>query len=152
MPVINIVCYEGERVTNQWKKISGNRLPIDVWINIWIFNNVCSFIVNMFDCCRIVLLHSNTLINYLWWRAASSATRDDEYCEVTIPVVKGHHVTWQWQNRGVWLSIQAPYSLLRAEFKWPCTGIKVFVIIVIKTDSGECCQHAPGMWKQHIQL
>ena len=55
---------------------------------------VLRFVVNMFYCGRVaftVFKHAD--IKGVRQRLTSTASLDDGYCEATIPVIKGHHVT-----------------------------------------------------------
>ena len=62
--------------------------------NIKTFNYVCRLIVNMFYCGGI-LFHDfkHADIKSVRQRVTSAKSLADGYCEATIPVLKGHHVT-----------------------------------------------------------
>ena len=49
-------------------------------------------------------------------RLTNIGSLDDGYCEATIPVVKGHHVTQQWEERVKRLSLRAHVRLLRGDY------------------------------------
>ena len=62
----------------------------------------------------IVLKHADII--GVRQRLTSTASLDDGYCEATIPVVKGHHVTQQWEERVKRLSLRAQMRLLRGDY------------------------------------
>ena len=67
---------------------------IAVKSNVTTFLQVLRFVVNMFYCGRVaftVFKHAD--IKGVRQRITSTTSLDDGYCEATIPVVKGHHVT-----------------------------------------------------------
>ena len=55
---------------------------------------VVRFIVNMFYCGRVAFtIFKYADIKGVRQHLMSTASLDEGYCEVTIPIVKGHHVT-----------------------------------------------------------
>ena len=78
---------------------------------------VLRFVVDMFYCGRVaftVFKHAD--IKGLRQRLTTTASLDDGYCEATSPVVKGHHVTKQWEDRVKRLSLRAHMRLLRGDY------------------------------------
>ena len=86
--------------------------------NATTFIQVLRFGVNMFFFCgRValtVLKHAD--IKGVRQRLTSTMFLDDGYCEATIPVLKWHHVTQQWERRMKRLSLRAHIHLLRGDY------------------------------------
>ena len=67
---------------------------IAVKSNVTTFIQVLIFVVNMFYCGRVAfIVFKHADIKGVRQCLTSTASLDDGYCEATIPVVKGHHVT-----------------------------------------------------------
>ena len=79
---------------NHWHCLWNISPIIAVKTNVTTSIKVLRFVVNLFYCGRVaftVFKHAD--IKGVRQRLTSTATLDDGYCEATIPVVKGHHVT-----------------------------------------------------------
>ena len=67
---------------------------IAVKSNVTTFIQVLRLVENMFYYGRVAFtVFKHTDIKAVGQRLTSTASIDDGYCEATIPVVKGHHVT-----------------------------------------------------------
>ena len=95
----DLVCNEGQRVSpysprNHWRCLWKIPPIIAVKSNVTTFIQVLRFLVNMFYCGRVAFtVFKLADIKRVRQRLTSTASLDDRYCEATIPVVKGHHVT-----------------------------------------------------------
>ena len=69
-------------------------LIIAIQSNVTTFIKVLRFVVNMFYCGWVTFtVFKQADIKGVRQRLTSTASLDDGYCEATIPVVKGHHLT-----------------------------------------------------------
>ena len=106
----------------------------------------------MFYCGRVaftVFKHAD--IKGLRERLTSTASLNDGYCEATILVVKGHHVTMGGaRETALASSTYAPFTrrlLTFTGWNWKC-----HVIIVIKTDlSGFVVPMHSGLCEQYVK-
>ena len=128
---------------------------IAVKSNVTTFIQVLRFVVNMFYCGRVTFIifkHADT--KGVRQCLMSTASLDDGYCEATIPVVKGHHVTQLTmagaRETALASSTYAPFTwrlLTFTGWNWKC-----HVIIVIKTDLlGFVVPMHSGLCEQYVK-
>ena len=90
--------------------------------NVTTFIQVLRFVVNMFYCGTVAFtIFKHTNIKGIRQRLTSIASLHNGYCEATISVVKGHHVTQQLEKRVKRLSLRAHMCLLRGDY-WHSRG------------------------------
>ena len=151
------MCNEGQPChhtlhANHWHCLWKIPPIIAVKSNVTTFIQILRFIVNMFYCVKVSFtVFKHNVIKGVRQRLTSTASLDDGNCEVTIPIVKGHHVTLQWEESLASSTYRSfTWRLLTfTGWNWNC-----HVIIVIKTDlsrfvvpmhSGLCEQYVKSL-------